>query len=117
MELVNLRLGSDYKEEEAMVMIKVALLCTNVTALIRSTMSSIMTMSEGRIAIEDVVTDSSEVLDEKKLEAMRQYYQQIQEETKTSESARTRSMTIEGPWIGSSSSTVDLYPVNFSSYS
>ena len=97
-------------------MIKVALLCTNVTASLRPTMSSVVSMLEGRIAVEKVVSNSSEVLDEKKLEAMRQYYQQIHEETKTSESAQTQSMSIEGPWTGASTSAVDLYPINFSSY-
>ncbi|KAI4333484.1 hypothetical protein L6164_018288 [Bauhinia variegata] len=60
MELVDGRLGSDFNEEEVIVMIKVALLCTSATA-----------------------TNSYEVLDEKKLEVMRQYYREVDENKET----------------------------------
>ncbi|MCI52810.1 LRR receptor-like kinase, partial [Trifolium medium] len=52
-------------------MINVALLCTNVTANLRSSMSSVVSMLEGRTVVTEFV-DSSEVMDEKKMEVMRQ---------------------------------------------
>lgn len=101
-ELVDRRLGSNFNKEEAMVMINVALLCTNVTATLRPAMSSVVSMLEGRTAIQEVVSESSEVLDEKKMEAMRQYY-------------HDQSISTEGPWTASSSSVTDLYPVHLDS--
>ncbi|RDX74701.1 putative leucine-rich repeat receptor-like serine/threonine-protein kinase, partial [Mucuna pruriens] len=76
-ELVDRRLGSEFNKEEVLVMIKVALLCTNVTATLRPTMSSVVSMLEGRTVVEDVVSEASEVLDEKKLEKIRQYYHDL----------------------------------------
>ncbi|TKY49221.1 leucine-rich repeat receptor serine/threonine-protein kinase [Spatholobus suberectus] len=77
MELVDRRLGSDFNKEEVLVMIKVALLCTNVSAALRPTMSSVVSMLEGRTAVKEVVSETSEVLDEKKLETMRLYYHEL----------------------------------------
>ncbi|KAK7389373.1 hypothetical protein VNO78_24339 [Psophocarpus tetragonolobus] len=74
MELVDRRLGLDFNKEEALVMIKVALLCTSVTATLRPTMSSVVSMLEGKTIVQEVLLETSEVLDEKKLEKMRQYY-------------------------------------------
>lgn len=102
MDLVDRRLGMDFNKEEAMVMINVGLLCTNVTSTLRPTMSSVVSMLEGRIVIKEVALESSEILDEKKMEAMRLYY-------------NDQSMSIEGPWTASSSSVTDLYPVHLDS--
>ncbi|PNX62124.1 putative cysteine-rich RLK (receptor-like kinase) protein [Trifolium pratense] len=86
-----------------MVMINVALLCTNVTSALRPAMSSVVSMLEGKIAIKELILESSEVLDEKKMEAMRQYY-------------KDHSISMEeGPWTATSSSVAtDLYPVDSS---
>ncbi|XP_027187763.1 probable leucine-rich repeat receptor-like serine/threonine-protein kinase At3g14840 [Cicer arietinum] len=101
-ELVDKRLGTNFNKEEAMVMINVALLCTNVTSNLRPAMSSVVSMLEGTIDIQEVFTESSEVSDEKKMEAMRQYYQE-------------HSIQMEGPWTASSTSANDLYPVHLDS--
>nr|XP_007149541.1 hypothetical protein PHAVU_005G078900g [Phaseolus vulgaris]ESW21535.1 hypothetical protein PHAVU_005G078900g [Phaseolus vulgaris] len=100
MELVDRRLGSEFNKEEALVMIKVALLCTQVTTTLRPTMSAVVSMLEGRNVVEEVVTETSEVLDEKRMEAMRQYYHEL---------------SIEVPWTASSTSASDLYPTHLDS--
>ncbi|XP_039687024.1 probable leucine-rich repeat receptor-like serine/threonine-protein kinase At3g14840 [Medicago truncatula] len=79
MELVDRRLGSDFNKKEAMVMINVALLCTNVTSNLRPSMSSVVSMLEGRTVVPEFVSDSNEVMDKQKLEVMRQYYSQMEE--------------------------------------
>ena len=61
-----LLLGSDFNKEEVLVMIKVALLCTKVTATQRPTMSSVVSILEGRTIVEEVYSETSEVLDEKR---------------------------------------------------
>ncbi|MCI28457.1 LRR receptor-like kinase [Trifolium medium] len=67
-------------------MINVALLCTNVTSNLRPSMSSVVSMLEGKTVVPEFVPDSSEVMDEKKME--------------------------DGPWTSTSSSGVDLYPIH-----
>jgi len=111
MELVDRRLGSDCKKKEAMVMINVALLCTNVTSNLRPSMSSVVSMLEGRTAVPEFVPDSSEVMDEKKMEVMRQYYSQIEENNTSKSQTESQSLSTDGPWTATSSSAVDLYPV------
>jgi hypothetical protein len=113
MELVDRRLGSDFNKQEALVMINVALLCTNVTSNLRPSMSSVVSMLEGKTVVPEFVPDSSEVMDEKKMEVMRQYYYGMEEDN-TSKS-QSQNLSIDGPWTASSSSAVDLYPVQLDS--
>ncbi|KAL5081436.1 hypothetical protein RYX36_009857 [Vicia faba] len=115
MELVDRRLGSDFNKKEAMVMINVALLCTNVTSNLRPSMSSVVSFLEERNAVPEFVSDSSEVMDEKKLEVMRQYYYQKEENDISQSQTRNQSISIDEPWTATSSSAVDLYPVHLDS--
>ncbi|CAL0310693.1 unnamed protein product [Lupinus luteus] len=105
MELVDKRLGSDFNKEEVMVMINVALLCTNVTQTLRPAMSSVVSMLEGRSVVHEVVSESRDVFDEK-MEAMRLHYTEIQEHSTISR---------EGPSPASTISTAHLYPVHYGS--
>lgn len=89
MELVDRRLGLDFYKNEVTAKINVSLLCTNVTASLRPTMSLVVSMLEGRSVVQEVFSESSEALDEKKLEAMRQRYQEIIEENKLTENKLT----------------------------
>ncbi|XP_075669451.1 putative leucine-rich repeat receptor-like serine/threonine-protein kinase At3g14840 isoform X3 [Castanea sativa] len=109
-KLVDPRLGSDYNKEEVMVVIHVALLCTNVSSAARPTMSSVVSMLEGNIIVPDLVSDMSLLHDEMKAKELQKYYQ-INEEINMSESTR-RTMSMDGPWTATSSSAADLYPIN-----
>ncbi|RDX83723.1 putative leucine-rich repeat receptor-like serine/threonine-protein kinase, partial [Mucuna pruriens] len=114
MELVDPKLGLDFNKEEVMVMIKVALLCTHVTSSLRPTMSSVLSMLEGKTKVPEFVSNPNEVMDlQTKLKAMQQHYYQI-EENKLNET-QSSSVSIDGPWITSPSSTTDLYPTHLSS--
>jgi hypothetical protein len=90
LELVDLRLGSNYKKEEVMVMINVGLLCTNASAAVRPTMSSVVSMLEGRAVVPELAPDPSVSNDEMKAKAMWEYLPQ-REEQNMSES-ETQSM-------------------------
>ncbi|KAK7401753.1 hypothetical protein VNO78_13478 [Psophocarpus tetragonolobus] len=114
-ELVDPRLGSDFNKYEVMMMIKVALLCTNVTSNLRPTMSSVLSMLEGKIVIPEFISDPHEIMDEIKLEKMRQHYFQVEEDERSETQAKSHKLAIEGPWTTSSSSTSDLYPVHIDS--
>ncbi|KAK4576714.1 hypothetical protein RGQ29_027318 [Quercus rubra] len=109
-KLVDPRLGSDYNKEEVMVVIHVALLCTNVSSAARPTMSSVVSMLEGNIIVPDLVSDMSLLHDEMIAKELQKYYQ-INEEISMSESTR-QTMSMDGPWTATSSSAADLYPIN-----
>ncbi|KAL6198252.1 hypothetical protein ACLB2K_028044 [Fragaria x ananassa] len=53
MELVDPKLGFKFNKEQAMRMIKVALLCTNPSPALRPTMSAALSMLEGRAVIHE----------------------------------------------------------------
>ncbi|KAK6230794.1 hypothetical protein QUC31_002312 [Theobroma cacao] len=114
LDLVDPRMGSDYNKEEVMAMINVALLCTNATAAARPAMSSVVSMLEGRAAVQELVTDSSNFSDESKSQAMKRLYQHLEEKS-APESQRHSSMSTVGPWTSSSTSAADLYPVTLTS--
>ena len=54
-ELVDETLGSEVNIEEAETMVKVALLCTNASPTIRPTMTEVVSMLEGRMAVPDTL--------------------------------------------------------------
>ncbi|ONI12332.1 hypothetical protein PRUPE_4G157800 [Prunus persica] len=108
MDLVDPRLGSDFNKEEMMLTINVALLCCNVTSTVRPTMSSVVSMLEGRAAVQELVSDPNASTNE--IEAMRKHFESSFGR-KTGES-QTQTASTEGPWTGSSTSAHDLYPVN-----
>ncbi|KAI4333481.1 hypothetical protein L6164_018286 [Bauhinia variegata] len=109
MVLVDPRLGADFNEEEVMVMINVALLCTHSTPTLRPTMSSIVNMLEGRTVVQEATSDRKEVL-----EAMRRYYRQIESNEISETQSLNPSFSIDET-ATSTSSAKDLYPVNLDS--
>ncbi|XP_028789745.1 probable leucine-rich repeat receptor-like serine/threonine-protein kinase At3g14840 [Neltuma alba] len=114
MELVDPRLGSDFDREEVMVMINVALLCTNPSSSPRPSMSSVLSMLEGRTVVPEFVSDQSEEASKMKLEAMRQYYREM-EENQANDETETHSKSLLGMSASSSTSARDLYPVRLDS--
>ncbi|BFG28970.1 hypothetical protein CerSpe_152440 [Prunus speciosa] len=108
MDLVDPRLGSDFNKEEMMLTINVALLCCNVTSTVRPTMSSVVSMLEGRAAVQELVSDPNASTNE--IEAMRKHFESSFGR-KTGES-QIQTASTEGTWTGSSTSAHDLYPVN-----
>ncbi|OMO82775.1 hypothetical protein COLO4_22836 [Corchorus olitorius] len=59
MELVDKTLGTNFNKEEAMTIIKVALLCTNPSPALRPTMSAVVSMLEGHTAVYEITRDPS----------------------------------------------------------
>ncbi|KAE7996359.1 hypothetical protein FH972_001090 [Carpinus fangiana] len=64
MELVDPQLSSELNKEEAIRMIKVAILCTNSSSALRPTMSAVVSMLEGRTTVDEVIMDPSVYVDE-----------------------------------------------------
>jgi len=110
LDLVDERLGKDFKKDEVLVMINVALLCTQVSPMHRPTMASVVCMLEGKTDVQEVVLDTSEVLDGKKLE-MQQYYH-MREKIKTD---GTQEESILMDETSAYMSDSDLYSINMNS--
>nr|XP_007149536.1 hypothetical protein PHAVU_005G078400g [Phaseolus vulgaris]ESW21530.1 hypothetical protein PHAVU_005G078400g [Phaseolus vulgaris] len=106
MELVDPKLNLDVNEDEVRLIVKVALLCTHVTSSYRPCMSLVLSMLEGRTMVSEFDSHCSEVMDEMKLEVMREFYSQM-DENKTSDT-RSLSLTKGVPWTDSSSTATDL---------
>ncbi|KAK4285851.1 hypothetical protein QN277_002488 [Acacia crassicarpa] len=113
LELVDPRLGSNFDKEQVMVMVQVALLCTNITPAVRPTMSSVVSMLEGKRVVEEIVSESSEALDEKKLEVIRTLYKQTEERNNITEVQQGTS--VDELFAASSTSASDLYPLHLDS--
>ncbi|XP_021814908.1 probable leucine-rich repeat receptor-like serine/threonine-protein kinase At3g14840 [Prunus avium] len=113
MDLVDPRLGSDFNKEEMMRTINVALLCCNATSTIRPTMSSVVSMLEGRAAVQILVSDPNASNNE--MDAMMKHFESTLG-MNTSES-QIQTASSQGPLTGSSTSVHDIYPViHYSTY-
>ncbi|KAF9666675.1 hypothetical protein SADUNF_Sadunf16G0253400 [Salix dunnii] len=120
LELVDPRLGSRYSKEEAMKMLKLALLCTNHSPSLRPPMSSIVRMLEGNIPVEAPIINHGSMDQEARFKAFQLLSQDSQTQVSTSSQSSEvqRSRSRDGPWIDSSYSpqsqdeTKDLYPIS-----
>ncbi|XP_035549614.1 probable leucine-rich repeat receptor-like serine/threonine-protein kinase At3g14840 isoform X3 [Juglans regia] len=114
LDLVDPRLGSNYMKDEVMRLINVALLCTNVSAAVRPTMSLVVSMLEGGAIIPELGPNLSIIDDEMKVKALWEHFQDKKESSR-SENSQTQSLLRDDPFTGSSTSAVDLYPINVDS--
>ncbi|KAF9660926.1 hypothetical protein SADUNF_Sadunf19G0014500 [Salix dunnii] len=64
MEMVDPRLGSVFNKKEVVRMINVALLCTNQSPTLRPTMSTVVSMLEGKTDVEELVMVPSTLSDQ-----------------------------------------------------
>nr|XP_043618687.1 probable leucine-rich repeat receptor-like serine/threonine-protein kinase At3g14840 [Erigeron canadensis] len=108
MELVDPRLGKKYDVQEMMVVINLALVCTAISPADRPAMSSVVSMLEARIIPQAFVAEQRGSLSEMDREKMMKQIENINE-------SHAEEMSV--PYTDSSSSAVDLYPVDrFSEY-
>ncbi|KAF5472316.1 hypothetical protein F2P56_009043 [Juglans regia] len=114
LELVDPKLGFEFNKEEAIRMIKVALLCTNPSPALRPTMSAVVSMLEGQTAVNEVIMDPSVYGDEFKFKALREKFDQIQHESMDSIGAESRNRSLCATWTGTSSTSAqDLYDPHY----
>ncbi|KAL6201304.1 hypothetical protein ACLB2K_025018 [Fragaria x ananassa] len=113
LELVDLRLGSDFNKKEALRTIKVALLCANSTAALRPIMSAVVNMLEGRTPVDEVALDPSFHGDE--MTRLRAFENLSEQNAQGSSASGSHSLvrSSDAPWTGSSDTTTssDLYKV------
>ncbi|KAL1537966.1 putative leucine-rich repeat receptor-like serine/threonine-protein kinase isoform X1 [Salvia divinorum] len=99
LELVDRRLESSFNKEEITRAINVALICTNVVAAERPSMSAVVSILEGKDGIPKFVSESS-------FSAGKTKPDEVEMGAFDSEGVST-----DVPWSGSSTSAPDLYPV------
>ncbi|XVF79040.1 hypothetical protein PTKIN_Ptkin14bG0187700 [Pterospermum kingtungense] len=104
LDLIDPRIGCDCNIEDVQVMMLVAFLCTNPTAAARPSMSFVVSMLEGRAAVEEFIAESSSFKDE------------LCQEIEENEDRQTMSMLgAVGSWTSSFTAAADLYPVSLTS--
>ncbi|XP_057525843.1 probable LRR receptor-like serine/threonine-protein kinase At1g07650 [Amaranthus tricolor] len=117
MELIDPRLGTEYKEQEALTIIKVALLCINPSPALRPTMSRALSILEGKVKVEELVLEhNTSHAHQMMLPATTsdKWNKQITDNTETQSLIHSSVTTNTKSW--SSMSIHDLYPVdNYSS--
>uniref|UniRef100_A0A2N9I1G3 Protein kinase domain-containing protein n=1 Tax=Fagus sylvatica TaxID=28930 RepID=A0A2N9I1G3_FAGSY len=104
LELVDPRLGSSYSSEEAMRLLCLALLCTNPSPTLRPSMSSVVSMIDGKIAVQAPIIKRSETNPDARFKAFERISQDSQTHVSSSflDSQTQRGMSMDGPWTGSS---------------
>ncbi|XP_022981266.1 probable LRR receptor-like serine/threonine-protein kinase At1g53440 isoform X1 [Cucurbita maxima] len=109
LELVDPSLESHYSKEEVMRMIHIALLCTNPSPTLRPTMSSVVSMLEGKIAVQAPIIKRSAVEQDARFKAFERLSQDSISMTSISTSSQgipmQKSTLVDGLWIDSSTST------------
>ncbi|KAI9198232.1 hypothetical protein LWI28_012102 [Acer negundo] len=110
MELVDPKLKSEFKEEEAERMIKVSLLCTSGSPSLRPTMSEVVGMLEGTTNIPEVIPESGSYSQQLRFKAIRDQRRLMQNQSLVGNQA------VDPTLAGSSTSGQDLFEVNAESY-
>ncbi|CAN0897362.1 Probable LRR receptor-like serine/threonine-protein kinase At1g07650 [Linum grandiflorum] len=100
LELVDPALDSEYSAEEVMLMLNVALLCTNASPSLRPTMSQVVGMLEGRTAIQDLLSDPGYSANRAKYKAIRNHFWQ--------NPSRTHSMSTDDGYTDYSSRHIEI---------
>ncbi|XP_059435612.1 probable LRR receptor-like serine/threonine-protein kinase At1g07650 [Corylus avellana] len=104
MELVDPQLGSELNEE-AIRMIKVALLCINPSPALRPTMSAVVSMLEGQTIVDEVTIDPSIYGDELRFSALKDRFEQLQRAPTSTSEAESLMHSSIATWVGSSSTS------------
>ncbi|KAJ4982361.1 hypothetical protein NE237_033198 [Protea cynaroides] len=119
LELVDPILGSNYSKEEAMRMLNLALLCTNPSPSLRPSMSAVVSMLEGKIAVKAPLVKRSSGTENLRFKSFERPSQDSQKQYSSySQESRTQhSVSTEGPWIDSSLSihSNEETPLHYSS--
>ncbi|XP_062096918.1 probable LRR receptor-like serine/threonine-protein kinase At1g07650 isoform X2 [Humulus lupulus] len=79
MELVDPKLGSNFKKKEAKRMIEVALLCTNPSPALRPSMSTVVSMLEGRTPVLAMSLHPSDDGNQSKFQALTNYMDNLRD--------------------------------------
>ncbi|KAK0599790.1 hypothetical protein LWI29_008671 [Acer saccharum] len=104
LELVDPSLGSKFSEEEALGMLNIALLCTNPSPTLRPSMSSVVSMLEGKVPVQAPIIMQSSDNQDARFKAFEILSQDSQTRVTTfsQENQSQSSISMDGPWKDSS---------------
>ncbi|KAL6506870.1 hypothetical protein OROHE_022307 [Orobanche hederae] len=105
LDLVDPSLGSDYSKEEALMMLNVSLLCANLSPTLRPSMSSVVSMLEGKTKVQVPVIRRGAMNEDARLRAfeiLSQDSQTTHVSTTSQDSREQRGVSMGGPWTDSS---------------
>ncbi|RVX03955.1 putative LRR receptor-like serine/threonine-protein kinase [Vitis vinifera] len=104
LELVDPSLGSNYSEEEVMRMLNLALLCTNQSPTLRPPMSSVVSMLDGKIAVQAPTIKHDTMNPDMRFKAFEKLSLDSQSHVSafSVDSQVQGSISLDGPWIDSS---------------
>eukprot|EP00257_Ricinus_communis_P018068 XP_015576670.1 probable LRR receptor-like serine/threonine-protein kinase RFK1 [Ricinus communis] len=111
-ELVDEPLRSEVSKEAVETIVKVGLLCTSATPTLRPTMSEVVYMLEGRMAIPDTVPEPSSYTEDLRFKAMRDLRQHNQSQSQSLSGSQTQNSTTVHTFGSSSVSEHDFYEIN-----
>ena len=86
-------------------MINIALLCTSTSSPLRPTMSSVVSMLEGRTVVQSHISEPNLSTNYWSIKSMRSRHQEVHSQE------QSQSITMDGPQTASSTSASDLYPI------
>ena len=99
--MVDPNLKSNFSKEEALKIMKVALLCTNPSPTLRPTMSAVVSMLEGQTAVHELIMDIISIYgNDLRFKALREYFDQIMGQGSDDTQSLIHSSNVT--WIGSS---------------
>lgn len=93
LDLVDPVLGSDYSKDEAMLILNVALMCTNTSPALRPKMSQVVSLIEEKTPMKSLMSDPSFSAVNPRLKALRKF--SWQSEASTSEPPTAHSVDAE----------------------
>lgn len=117
MQIMDEKLGNEFNEEEAKRIIKIALLCTNASPVLRPTMSEVVSMLEGNTVVEELISDpgifGDEYGNDLRFKPLKAYHQQVQKKNNEAEK-QGKNSTSDALQTEPSTSTSahDLYQIN-----
>lgn len=105
LELVDEALGSEVREEEAEMMVKIAILCTNASPSLRPTMTEVVSMLEGRQPTPDINLEPNTHNEDIRFKAIKDFRQ---EKNQSSTGKQIQNSTAGTKLYSSSASGIDF---------
>ncbi|KAL5703905.1 hypothetical protein ACHQM5_022398 [Ranunculus cassubicifolius] len=107
LQLVDECLGTNYPKEEALNMLIIGLLCTNISPTLRPTMSSVVRMLEGRTPVEQPHSMGGSVSNAMKLKVLENMSQESNVQTSLyPRDSQRQSIRDDGPFVDYSSTSL-----------
>nr|XP_043619279.1 probable LRR receptor-like serine/threonine-protein kinase RFK1 isoform X2 [Erigeron canadensis] len=115
-ELFDEKLESTINKEEAEIVVKVALLCTNGSPSMRPTMSEVVNMLEGKTYVPEIIPEASGYTEDLRFKAMRDFRGQMKSQTGSHTQTQNKMRTDTNYSLTSSDDAFEIQSVDTRSY-